>query len=74
MNLNEQSISKEKAMELANSDAGKKLLSYLQQSKGEELKKAMALAATGNIEEIKKAMSSLLSDQQAQALFNRLKE
>lgn len=73
MNPN-QGFSKEKAMELANSEAGKKLLAYLQQNKGDELQKAMAQAASGNMEEMKKAVSSLLSDQQAKSLFNQLRE
>lgn len=73
MNPN-QGFSKEKAMELANSEAGKKLLAYLQQNKGDELQKAMAQAASGNMEEMKKAVSSLLSDQQAKSLFNQMRE
>ena len=73
MKSNQQPFSKEKAMELANSDAGKQFLAFLQKNKGDELQKAMALAAKGNMEEMKKAVSSLLSDQQAQALFNQLR-
>lgn len=73
MNLN-QGFSKEKAMELANSEAGKKLLAYLQQNKGDELQKAMAQAASGNMEEMKKAVSSLLSDKQAKSLFDQMRD
>ena len=73
MNPN-QGFSKEKAMELANSEAGKKLLAYLQQNKGDELQKAMAQAASGNMEEMKKAVSSLLSDKQAKSLFDQMRD
>lgn len=68
----DQSFSMQEAMRLAQSDAGKQLLSLLQKTQGDKLQEAMDQAAAGDYEQVKKTMSSLLSSPEAQALVKKL--
>ena len=58
-------------LRFAASPAGKQLLALMQQKGGNELQKAMGLAAAGDFSQAKHLMESVLSDPQAQ---NQLKE
>lgn len=69
-----QGFSAEKAMALAQSEAGKKLLSMLQETNGDQLRKAMEQAAAGDYEQVKKTVSSLMRSQEAQALLEEMRE
>lgn len=64
--------SMQEMLRLAASPAGKQLIALMQQKGGEDLQKAMKLAATGDYMQIKKAMESVLSDPQAQKLLKEL--
>lgn len=67
-------FSREKALAFAQSDAGKKLLALLQQTKPQELQKVIDQATAGNFEEAKKGVSALLSDQRAKSLVEEMRE
>lgn len=58
---------------LAQSDAGKQLMDALQRS-GSDTRKAAALAASGNMDQAKQALSSLLRDPEIQKLLQQLEE
>ena len=64
--------SMQEMLRLAASPAGKQLIALMQQKGGEDLQKAMKLAATGDYMQVKKAMESVLSDPQAQKLLKEL--
>jgi hypothetical protein len=64
--------SMQEMLRLAASPAGKQLIALMQQKGGEDLQKAMKLAATGDHMQAKKAMESVLSDPQAQKLLKEL--
>ena len=68
----DQSFSMQEAMRLAQSDAGKQLLSLLQNTQADQLQAAMDQAAAGDYEQVKKTMSSLLASPEAQALVKKL--
>lgn len=59
-------------MRLAQSPAGRQLLSALQKSGGEELNAAMAKAAAGDYSQAQKAISAFLSTPEAQKLLQQL--
>ncbi len=59
-------------MKLAQSPAGQQLLTMLQNSNDPALENAMSQASAGNMAEAKKALSSLLSSPQAQALLKQM--
>ncbi len=61
------------AMRLANSDAGKQLLSQLQQSHGAELQSAMAQAAAGNYDQVRQAMSAAMQNPEIRAMLEQLR-
>ena len=65
-------FSMEEAMRLANSPAGKQLISMLQQQNQAELQKAMANAASGNYDAARSALSSLLDDPAVKALLKQM--
>lgn len=56
-------------LRFAASPAGKQLLALMQQKGGNELQKAMGLAAAGDFSQAKQLMESVLSDPQAQNLL-----
>ena len=64
--------SMQEMLRLAASPAGKQLIALMQQKGGEDLQKAMKLAATGDYMQAKKAMESVLSDPQTQKLLKEL--
>lgn len=59
-------------LRLAQSPAGKQLIALMQQKGGNELQKAIQLAAAGNYSQAKHAMESIMSDPQAQKLLKEL--
>ncbi len=72
MEKNSQNFSVQKAMQLANSDAGKQLISYLQRENSAGLDHAMKLAAQGDYGSLQQTLSSLLRSDEAQALLKQL--
>lgn len=59
---------------LANSPAGKQLLSFIQKNGGSELQNAVDLAVSGDYSKAKEAVSSLMSDPQVQQLLKHLED
>lgn len=68
-----QGISMAEAMSLAQSDTGKKLFAQLQKSHGSTLQEAMKQAQTGDMEQVKQTLSSLLSSPEGQALMETIR-
>ena len=66
-------ISMSEAMHLAQSDAGKDLLAQLQKTHGATLQTAMAQAQSGDLEQVKKTLSSLLSSPEGQQLMETIR-
>lgn len=64
----------QQAMRLANSDAGRQLLSLLQSTQGKKLQDAMDQAAAGNYDQVKKTMQELMANDQAQQLMKKMQE
>lgn len=64
----------QQAMRLANSDAGRQLLSLLQSTQGKKLQDAMDQAAAGNYDQVKKTMQELMDNDQAQQLMKKMQE
>ena len=60
------------AMKLANSDAGRQLYEMLKRTQGQQLQSAMDQAASGNYEEVKRTLSSLLADPEARKLLSKM--
>ena len=60
------------AMKLANSDAGRQLYELLKRTQGQQLQSAMDQAASGNYEEVKRTLSSLLADPEARKLLSKI--
>lgn len=67
-------FSMDNAAKLANSDAGKRLLTHLQQQNSSALQQAMAAASAGDMAAAKSAIAKLLDDPQTAALLGKLKE
>lgn len=59
-------------LKLAQSPAGQQLLSMLRQSGGDVLEAAITQASSGNYQQAKDAISSLLEAPEAQALLKQL--
>ena len=62
------------AMRLAQTKTGQKLLSLLRQSDPQQLQKAAAQASSGDYEQMKQTMSSLIRSPEAQALLRQLEK
>lgn len=60
-------------MRLAQSPAGQKLLTMLQQSGGQELRGAMEKASAGDYGDARKTIQSFLANPEAQALLEQLR-
>lgn len=60
------------ALELANSPAGRQLLTLLQQSDSAALQKAMASASAGDYESAKHALGSLTASPEVRQLLQQL--
>lgn len=74
MEKNSENFSVQKAMKLANSDAGKQLIAYLQRKNSPDLNNAMQLAAKGDYDSLKTALSSLLQSEEAKGLLKQLED
>lgn len=61
-------------LQLAQSPAGRQLITMLQQSGGSALQNAMAKAAAGDYAQAQKTLSALLATPEAQALLKQLEE
>ena len=66
-------FSLQKAMSLAQSDAGKQLLSLLQSTESEKLNAAMEQAAAGDLNQVKKTMQELMASGKMQELVNKMR-
>ena len=65
--------SMQEALRMAQSDTGKALLRQLQKQNSAALDQAMAQAAAGNYDEVKKTVDKLLANPEVQALLEQLK-
>ena len=72
MAQNNQHFSMEDAKRLAQSEAGQKLLALLQSQNGPQLQVAMEQASSGNYEQLKKTLSSLMASEDARKLLKQL--
>jgi len=72
MQKNSQNFSMQEALRLANSDAGQRLLAILKQSDSDQLQQAVEQANAGNYENMQKALSSVMSSPEVQALLKEL--
>lgn len=61
-------------MKLAQSSAGQQLLSLLQRSGGKDLQTAVDKASSGDYDQAKKILSSLLSNSEAQTLLKQMED
>lgn len=66
-------LSASDVMQLAQSDAGQKLLALLKQENSDTLKQAMDQAAAGNYENMKKTLSAFMASGQTQELLKQLR-
>lgn len=58
---------------LAQSKAGQDLYALLQQTQSQQLKDAMAQAASGDMEQVKKTVSAMMASPEAKALLDQLR-
>ena len=65
-------FSMQEAMQLLNSEAGKKLLAVLQNSGDPGLQTAMEEASKGNMDQAKAALGNIASSPQVQALLRQM--
>ena len=72
MEKNSKNFSVQEAMRLAKTDAGKQLLSYLQQQNSKQLNKAMAQAAQGDYTQLQNTLAALMELPEAQALLKQM--
>lgn len=63
----------EEAMKLASSPEGKALLSQLQQQYGQQVQSAIAQAQSGNYEQVKNTLASLMDTPIGKALMEQLR-
>ena len=62
----------QEAMKIAATPEGKKLINLLQQQNGNDLQKAMNLAAAGDISQARKVIQSLMENPDAKKLLDQL--
>lgn len=72
MQQNSGNFSMEQAMQLMNTDAGKKLIALLQSSNDPGLKKAMELSSKGDFSQAKEALENITASPEVQALLRQL--
>lgn len=72
MQKNSQNFSMQEAMQLANSDAGQRLLAILKQSDSSHLQQAMDQAAAGDFDTMCKTLAPLLESKEVQSLLKEL--
>lgn len=63
----------QEAAALANSEAGKQLLSVLNDRHSKEMEQAFALAASGDYVQLKKALEGIMATPETKALLERLR-
>ena len=73
MEKNFQDFSMQEALRLAQTPAGQRLLTMLQQQYGEQLRQVINQAAAGHYEEVQRKMTDLLSNPEAQSLLNQMR-
>ena len=69
---NNRHFSMEDAQRLAQTDAGQKLLALLQTQNTPQLQAAMQQASSGNYDQLKKTLSTLMASPEARALLKQL--
>ena len=72
MQQNSPQFSMEEAMRLMNTDAGKKLLSHLQNSQDPGLQRAMDQASKGDYSQAKESLGRITSSPEIQALLRQM--
>lgn len=65
--------SAEDIKKIAQSKAGQELYTLLQQTQSQQLKDAMAQAAAGDMEQVKKTISVMMDSPEAKALLEQLR-
>lgn len=73
MNKKSANFSMEEVMQLANSEAGQKLIALLKAQNGAQLQKAAEDAAAGRYAQARQAMSGTLSSEEVQTLLAQLR-
>ena len=63
----------QEAAAMANSEAGKQLLSTLNEKHSKEMEQAFALAASGEYAQLKKSLEGILSNPETRALLDQLR-
>lgn len=66
-------FSAEDVKKIAESKAGQQLYQLLQQTQSQQLKDAMAQAAAGDMEQVKKTVSAMMQSPEARALLEQLR-
>ncbi|MBP3479514.1 MAG: hypothetical protein J6K03_08570 [Oscillospiraceae bacterium] len=66
-------FSAEDVKKIAQSKAGQDLYALLQQTQSQQLKDAMAQAAAGDMEQVKKTVSAMMASPEAKALLDQLR-
>lgn len=74
MNQKPDDLSVQKAMQFANTPAGKQLIAMLQQADHSQIQKAMSQASAGDFNDVQKTLSSILSSPEAQKLLKQMGE
>lgn len=67
-----ENISMEKAMRMAQSDAGQRLFQAMQAQDGPSLNQAMADAQNGDYEKVRQRLSAMLESPEVRALLRQL--
>lgn len=66
-------FSAEDVKKIAQSKAGQDLYALLQQTQSQQLKDAMAQAAAGDMEQVKKTVTAMMASPEAKALLDQLR-
>jgi uncharacterized membrane-anchored protein len=66
-------FSAEDVKKIAQSKTGQQLYQLLQQTQSQQLKDAMAQAAAGDMEQVKKTVSAMMQSPEARALLEQLR-
>ena len=74
MQKNSQNFSMQDAVRLAGTDAGQQLLRHLQQTQGDALQKAAAMAAAGDFRRAGASLAPLLDSPEVRALLRQLEK
>lgn len=74
MNQKPDDLSVQKAMQFANTPAGRQLIAMLQQADHSQIQKAMSQASTGDFFSAQKTLSNILSSPEAQKILKQMGE